>query len=260
MRKRILVYAIIVLVIPILSSAAPFIRAHTGLINSPTPDVVQHLAIEVAGSAIYYRGLVGTVDAGKSQYDWDARLTVGLLDRIEIGVAVLTSKLYAGSIKLKFLDEGEYVPSMAWGIKDINTRGDITSTGNDSIYENDQNNSLYIVMAKHFELGIKFDMHLGIGTNGFKADTPSLKQLGGLFGGLKIPMPIDEVKDLSLLMELDGKHVNAGLEYAFPFGVKLGIVAQGLERLRYASEERDGAEGLTFGGGLIINTRGLGLW
>ena len=272
MKKQIIFSSLIVFVImPCLVFGAPFVRSHTGLINAPTADVVPHLGLELAGSVITYKG--AGIESNKSKIDWDARLTAGLLDRFELGVTALTEKLYTGNFKLKVFDDsgelgisdgtGGATPAVAWGVRDITGRTDITSTGTNNPYNSDQNNSLYVVASKKFNVqGIKFGITLGWGTNSFKADTPLLKKFGGLFGGLNFPMPVNVIKELSLLIEMDGKHVNAGLEYGLPFpGIKVGVAAMSLDRLKTSDATTVGeGEGLSFGGGIIISSKGLGLW
>lgn len=260
MKKKVLISIFVFLVSPALVSGAPFIKGMTGIINAPTADVVPHLGVELGGSAITYKG--SGLESGKTKFDWDARLTAGLLDRFELGVTVLTEKLYSGNFKLKFLDEsGDYIPSAAWGIRDIQSRTDITSTGNNNPYTSDQNNSIYFVTSKNFDIqGIKFALHLGWGTNSFKADTPLLKKFGGVFGGLKFPIPLDMLKELSFLGEMDGKRVNAGFEYVLPYGVRIGAAVSGIERLKGSETTHGDGEGLTIGGGITISTKGLGLW
>lgn len=264
MRQKVLYGSIIIfLITPVLVLSAPFVKSHTGLINAPIAEVVPHFGIEVSGSAIAYKG-VG-IESGKTKIDWDARLTAGLLDRVELGVTALTEKLYTGSFKLKFLDEsGDYIPSAAWGIRDIHGRTDISSTGTSSNSLSDQNNSIYFVASKNFNIqGIKFALHLGLGTNGFKADTPILKKFGGAFGGIQFPIPLDILQDLSFLGEMDGKHVNAGFQYVLPFyGIKVGVAAMSIDRLRGEGGNTafGEGEGLSFGGGITISSKGLGLW
>lgn len=261
-RYKVMMFVFILLVLPVYTIAAPFIRSHTGLINAPTADVVGHLGVEVAGSGAVYKDASSTY-----QFEWDARFTAGLLDRFELGVTALTEKLYTGSFKLKFLDDsgelsildgtGGAIPAIAWGIRDIHGRTDITSTGTDSFYTSDQNNSIYFVATKKFSLlGVKFNTSLGWGTNGFKADSPLLRKFGGIFAGTEVILPIPIPGQTSFLGEIDGKHLNTGLKYTIS-GISIGVAVSSIESVK---SKATGAQALNFGGIISLNPKLFGLW
>lgn len=239
------------------SKASPF-KDYSGLIHVPSAYVIGHKVLEFTGSVDAYQDVYKNV-----KQDIDVRVSLGI-ERIELGFVFLTDKLYSGSFKLTFIDENEegWLPAVAWGIRAINGDARITSTGTDSPYTSDQNNALFIVGTKKLNLETTtVTINLGIGSAGFKAETPILKNLEGLFFGFDLPLTFlnTSFHNVSILTEFDGKHINMGIRWNHKI-FTLGFTASSIDRLRTENVTYGEAEGFRIGMGLTVSSKSLGLW
>lgn len=226
--------------------AAPF-KSYTGVIHVPSAFVIGDRVLEMGVFGDVYKNSMNVTSV-----ELDGRITMGF-ERFEIGITVLTESLYTLNFKLNFLSEDKngWLPALGWGVRDITTESRITSTGTDNPYKSDQNNSIFLVASKTVNIPdiMSFVIHLGIGANGFRADTPLLGEFGGAFAGLEIPF----AKYFTFLAEMDGKHVNTGIKVAY-YGMTFGLTVSSLDRLRggQGSTSYGVAEGLRYGAGIMM--------
>jgi len=241
--KIFLSITVLILVFPSICLSAPF-KSYTGLIHVPSAYVLGDQNLELVSSADLYQKYES------SFVEMDGRITLGF-ERIELGLSILTENLYTLNFKLNFLteDKNGFLPAMAWGVRDISTESRITSTGTDNPYNSEQNNSIFFVISKEF---IPFDflsfrVHLGMGANGFRADTPLFSEFGGIFAGFDIPF----AKYFTFMAEFDGKHVNSGLKAAIQ-GMTIGVAVSSIDRLKNPTVTYGIAEGFRIGLGVSL--------
>jgi len=181
--------AFVLTTVPVL--AAPSVNGSTGLINSPTADVLRPGQISLG----YYHLKEGGVGS----------FTTNLAPNLELGVAAFrydgqSNKNYVNA-KFAVVPETILTPGLAIGVEDIS---------------NQDNRSLYAVASKALPFG--FRIHAGTGGGRF----------GGVFAGIEKtinPMSVitgnNAFPATTLIAEYDGHTMNYGARLAIVPGLKL---------------------------------------
>ena len=168
--------------------AASSTYGSTGLINTPSADVVRQGQFYVG----YYN-----LNEGNS-------ITVGtsLAKKLEVSMAAIKydeadTKTYLNA-KYAIMQEGVLVPGIAVGIEDVTDKNDRTA---------------YVAVSKALPFGIR--LHAGYGNGRYD----------GMFYGLEkqiVPSIVGGVfPDTSLIIEHDGHDMNYGLRMSLVSGLKI---------------------------------------
>ena len=194
-----------------------------GNINMPDAYVLPSKMMEV--SLTNYFILSGSVLAAQDSilsadpYHYGFSASIGLFDKMEVGIVATGDKLVYGNAKLRLYTETEKFPSIAVGLENIFSKVKNTDepyiSGYDFTDPRDYiQNSPYIVGSKstllltdipYFE-HLETTIHLGIGSRRFTGERSKVKQLHGFFGGLDLKPN----KYVSFNGEVDSQNLNLG--------------------------------------------------
>lgn len=173
------------------ASAAPSVNGSTGLINTPSADVLREGSFSL-GYYNLHEGSVGSFD-------------LGIAPNLELGVAAFrydrhSDKNYLNA-KFGVLPESVMTPGLALGIEDATDETDRT---------------VYAVASKGLPLG--FRIHAGVGNGRYD----------GFFAGIeKVINPVSILTGnnvfptTTLIAEYDGHDVNFGARLALVSGLKI---------------------------------------
>lgn len=173
------------------AAAAPSLNGPSGLINTPSADVVRE-----GGFSLGYDRL---------QQGDALNFNLGIMRNVEIGISSFDpergARLNRLNAKWNMIPETVVTPGLAVGVEDINDRGQ---------------RSAYIVGSKALPLG--FRVHYGLGDgryNGvFGGIEKTINPLGVLTGSNTFPAT-------TLIAEYDGDDFNVGARLALASGVKI---------------------------------------
>lgn len=171
--------------------AAPSLNGSTGLLNTPSADVIQQGDFSLG----YYHLEHGAV----------ANVNMGLLKNVEIGISSFDpdggSRLNRLNAKWSLIPETVVSPGLAIGVEDISDKGERTA---------------YIVGSKALPMG--FRVHYGVGDGRydgiFGGIEKTINPLGVLTGDNAFPAT-------TLIAEYDGEDVNVGARLSLVPGVKI---------------------------------------
>ena len=179
------------LTVPGPAAAAPSLNGPTGLINTPSAEVVRE-----GGFSLGYDRL---------QQGNALNFNLGIMKNIEIGLSTFEpeegARLNRLNAKWNVIPETVVTPGLAVGVEDINDRGQ---------------RSAYIVGSKALPLG--FRVHYGLGDGRYKGGFGGLEKtvnpLGVLTGNHTFPAT-------TLMAEYDGTDFNVGARLSLVSGVKI---------------------------------------
>ncbi|MFA5806379.1 MAG: YjbH domain-containing protein [Melioribacteraceae bacterium] len=207
----------------------------TGLLTIPTAEMQPDRQVSFGVSYIQR----DYVSFGSYRYDaYSPYVTISFLPFVEASVRLTRLINLQGSgqaigdrtpsVRLRFIEEGQYSPAIVLGMHDL-----LGVFGGESAIHN---NALYVVTSKHIattsflsEIGF----HLGYGVDWIKADNHNFV---GLFGGIDFKF----FNTLELMTEYDGTHSNGGIRVKFFDHITL---LGGWLRWKYFS----GGAGVSFG-------------
>lgn len=188
-----------------------------GLLDIPVAYTIENTEIDIGISSYLIVSQPINVDKpGKNFREMDAWITLGLLDRIEIGLRYYGPKTFGGYAKAKILNETSRIPCISIGMLDISPNTNINSWGdNASNYYHSLNYSFFIVASKDMEPILKapIKLHLGVGCGRFVGAWKHSYPWQGIFAGFEW-----SVNDyIDILTEVDGRDFNAGVRFNLPY-------------------------------------------
>jgi hypothetical protein len=224
--KKLLLLLTTLLLLPFPALAGSTFSGDEGFINTPSSEVIGDRRINLGMS--YLPGDRSYIFLGKPNLIYSVAL--GFIPRTEIVLIYnqvfgwvtpdnpyLKDSAFDRSINLKFqvLDEGEYIPSLAIGGRDllsnamINPRGPLTGNSFQQI--------LYIAAGKTFydfrvNLGYSYAPAIPFGFNPDQRTVDWINQsfrVRGFFGAIETPKFFSLV---SAIVEYDSKQINYGLD------------------------------------------------
>lgn len=173
------------------AAAAPSLNGTTGLINTPSSDVVRPEEFSLG----YYH----------LEHEAVANVNVGLLKNVEIGVSSYDpdggSRINRLNAKWSLVPESVVTPGLAIGVDDIGDKGE---------------RSAYIVSSKALPLG--FRVHYGVGNGRYDGIFGSIEKTFNPVGALTGK---DTFPATTLIAEYDGEDVNLGARMSIVPGVKV---------------------------------------
>jgi len=205
-----------------------------GMLRTPDAYVLPSKAAEV--QFVYY------MRKGKAN-DWDLEhvpygmLSVGILDRIELGVFA-GDKVAFANVKLKLIKETLKIPQLSIGLENIFSRVpnhyfDESVINNNPDKRDYEAYSPYAVISKQVVIGgVHTMLNLGGGMHRFVGQVPRSRMFSGMFASVEV----SPARDFYMLGEYDGQDFNVGAKYTYRnFSFKLGY--QALENLAKGSED-----------------------
>jgi len=236
-----LILILSVLLINSLLVAIPFTTQ--GEIKVPDAYILNHKMAEISYTSYMSANKNGDED-DEYNHDFAGVINVGLYDRLELGFVGTGNEMFYANLKAKLVEENEFLPAIAIGVDNLFSKvpeyredsdEKIPGSVSDDVTDVDDyiRNSFYFVMSKSSLLrGLPFvpylesTMHLGIGSRRFKGNLKLSKQLAGLFVGFEAK----PVRWMSMLAEMDGYNLNAGLKFKYK-NVALRTCAYRVEEL-----------------------------
>lgn len=217
------------------AGSLPFSRP--GLIDIPTASVLQHTQVGFGGSftAFSYENADST---SENDFAIAGHLEFGLFDRGQVGITWLGSAGLSGDARVIAINEGIHIPAIAVGCQNITGEKnyEFFQDTNDSLYsyEESQNFSAYIVLSKNFKYFSETPicLHLGYGIGRFMqskdSDSSGISNpIRGLFGGFEY----HPARNVSVMIEWDGRDVSVGADYVMNDNVRFLGAATELEQL-----------------------------
>ena len=188
-----------------------------GLLDIPVAYTIENTQIDVGVSSYLIVKQPSNVDVpGKQFREMDTWFTVGLINRIEVGMRYYGPKTFSGYVKAKILNETSYLPAISIGMLNISPNTKVNSWGdNASNYYHNLNYSFFIVASKDMEPVIRFPikLHLGVGSGSFIGAWKHSFPWQGIFGGIEWNVN----KRIDIIGELDGRDFNLGVRFALPY-------------------------------------------
>ena len=234
MRFPLVVIVLIALPLVLLAGGLPF--AHYGLLDTPSAEFLKHTEIVLGGGGTAYSM---EDSAGNSNMNavFAGYLEIGLFERGQIGATYLGQAGISGTARGLLLAETISRPGIALGVENIigEKNYEFYRDSNDSLYSypNDQNFSIYGLISKDFSYYVSFPicLNLGYGTGRFKQSADAIdgveNPIPGLFGSLLVHPSIDS----EVMIEWDGRDLNAGAVYQVNKNFSVMAAASELEHL-----------------------------
>lgn len=202
-----------------------------GNINMPDAYVLPNKMIEISyTNYIIADGQILEEPGGDYEsieadpYNFSVSMSVGLLDRLEVGLVAAKEEedIMYGNLKLNLYNETEKFPAVSIGIE--NLFSDVQMRDDDELYmvgtgfsdpQDYIKNSPYISASKstlllsdvpYFE-HLETTIHFGMGLRRFEGLRETVKQLHGFFGGVDLKPS----KYVSFNGEVDSQNLNLGI-------------------------------------------------
>lgn len=241
---RLVVASLLIFALALQAGSLPY--AYGGVVNAPEAYVLEHTEIEVGIAASAY-SFEDSTGASESDIKFTGFMNIGILSYGEIGAAYLADGGVVVNAKVAILKEGITVPAFSLGVQNAfapekvdcftgppgtpDESGNISSTWDEDGYYNyahAQNWSVYGVGSKdlRYLIGAPLTLNLGIGIGRFVgvigeggAGGIGSSIANGLFGSL-VWEPGDNI---ALALEVDGRDMNIGMDYAVSRHINLHI-------------------------------------
>jgi hypothetical protein len=188
-----------------------------GLLDIPVAYTIENTQVDVGVSSYLIVKQPPNVDVpGKQFREMDAWFTVGLINRVEVGMRYYGPKTFSGFVKAKILNETSHIPAISIGMLNISPNTKVNSWGaNASDYYHNLNYSFFIVASKdmHSVLRLPLKFHLGVGSGSFIGAWKHSFPWQGIFGGIE--WNVNKIVDI--IGELDGRDFNAGVRFSLPY-------------------------------------------
>ncbi|HOP25695.1 MAG TPA: hypothetical protein PLM22_03660 [Candidatus Sabulitectum sp.] len=250
--------AVLIVVYSTTAFAGSLPYAYGDVINAPDAYVLEHTEVEIglAASAYSFEDSTGAADS-------DVKLTgyidIGILSYGQIGASYLADGGLVLNAKVAILKEGITVPAFSLGVQNglgaervdcfSGPPGTPDSTGTiSSIWDEDgfynydhaQNWSVYGVASKdlRYFLGAPLTASLGIGIGRFVGvvDSGALGIGSSIGNGLFGSLVWDPSEKVSVAVEIDGRDLNMGMDYAISRHVQLHVAWAEVEQMLFPAE------------------------
>ncbi|MCD4817643.1 MAG: hypothetical protein K8S23_03000 [Candidatus Cloacimonetes bacterium] len=169
---------------------------------------------------------ISELTGGAENYNLAFSASVGLFNRLELGLVATNYDIIYGNVKLKLYSESEKFPAISVGMENLFSK--VANSDSAIIVNKDYNftdpedyikNSPYIAMSKstllltevpYFE-HLETTFHFGIGARRFQGQRSKTKNLHGAFGGIDLKPS----KYISINGEIDSQNLNLGMNFFY---------------------------------------------
>lgn len=220
--------------------------SHFNLIDAPSAHLLRHTEIAIGGAFAPF-SIEDSTGASSTEFAYGAYLEAGILNRGQVGATFLSEGGISGTARALLLLETIKTPGIAVGCENIigEENYEAFSEG-DSLYDygESQNFSAYGVITKDFSyyLSIPVCASLGYGIGRFiqreGSDDGFSNPVPGLFGSIMI----HPSRDSEIIVEWDGRDLNAGGEYAITPNVSVKLAFAEIEQNFRSEDERDASD------------------
>lgn len=236
---RITAFLLSISVASAIAGGLPF--AHYGVLDTPSASLLRHTEIAFGGGASVYT----TEDsAGNSNTDVGVAgyLEVGLFGRGQVGGTYLGSGGFSATARGLALAETLERPGIAVGVENLigeeNYEFYADTGGVLYQYPTAQNFSIYGVVSKDFNyiLSVPICVNLGYGTGRFQQSSEAVdgieNPIPGLFGSILYHPTMES----EVMIEWDGRDLNAGGYYRINRSITVQVAGSELEHLFVAGD------------------------
>lgn len=210
--------------------------AHYGLLDTPSAMLLRHTEVALGLGATSY-SVEDTSGSSNMNVSVAGYLEIGLFGRGQIGGTYLGQAGFSGTARGLVLLETINRPGIAVGVENIigEENYEFYRDENDSLYQypNSQNFSIYGVISKDFSyfLTVPVCVNIGFGTGRFQQSSDAVDGLEnpvpGVFGSVMFHPSMGS----EIILEWDGRDLNAGATYRLNRNVTLMAAASELEHL-----------------------------
>ena len=238
---------VVLVAVPLVSFAGGLPFSHYGLLDTPSAELLKHTEVAFGGGGTAYSIEDST---GNSNMNATAAgyLEIGLFERGQIGATYLGQAGISGTARGLLLAETIARPGISLGIENIigEENYEFYRDSDDSLYHypNAQNFSIYGLISKDFSyyVSLPICLNVGYGTGRFKQSSEAVDGLEnpipGLFGSLLVHPSIDS----EVMIEWDGRDLNAGAVYRVNRNFSVMAAASELEHLFISTDSTSNAQ------------------
>lgn len=186
-------------------------------------------------SSLSYVSYMSSFIGKEYKHNFAVSANLGLFDKLQLGFVGTSVNVYYANVKFQAVRETETLPAISIGIDNLFSKvDDFRNKEGESFKDYDftdpedyTKNSLYFVMSKTALLrGLPFvpfletTINMGMGRRRFEGNINLAKQLQGVFIGLNFK----PTSRFTILTEMDGFNINAGLAYNYSnFTFRTGV-------------------------------------
>ncbi len=231
----------VLFVFPLVAIAGGLSFSHYGLLDTPSASLLKHTEIAISASGTAY-SLEDSSGASNMNVAVAGYLEVGLFSRGQIGGTYLGEAGFSGTARGLLLNETISRPGISLGIENIigEENYEFYRNPDDSLYHypNAQNFSIYGLISKDFSYFISLPvcLNIGFGTGRFVQSADAVdgfeNPVPGLFGSLQVHPTINS----EIMLEWDGRDLNAGGAFNLNKHFSVMAAASELEHLFISSD------------------------
>jgi len=220
--------------------------SHFNIIDAPSAHLLRHTEVAVGGAFAPF-SIEDSSGSSATEFSYGAYLEVGILNRGQVGATYISEGGISGTARALLLLETIKTPGIAIGCENIigEENYEAYSEG-DSLYDygKSQNFSAYAVITKDFSyyLSIPVCASLGYGIGRFTqnegTDDGFSNPVPGLFGSLMF----HPSRESEIIVEWDGRDLNAGGMYDITPNVTVKLAFAEIEQSFRSADERDPAD------------------
>ena len=217
----------------------------SGLVDIPTGRILPHLGYRIGADVTLQIGQISSVGYNQ-MFEENLHASLGLGDFLEVYFdlyTIIEDWTYAGGFCHRLIGSKKF--ALAWGIHSFSSQEDISEIGqtisvtwhDDSIYQHADYDKPYDrfsgFVVSSYAISEKIDLSLGVGRGRYVGYGATSKYLNsnlyherggdwgiGLFGGVEYKIS----ERTSLMLEGDGRDVNAGLRFQpHPWEFEVGL-------------------------------------
>lgn len=229
MKKPILYLICVILFYSVALFSMPYTTM--GNINIPDAYVLPHMMIDLSYTNYF---VSDDPNPDYDGYHYAGNLRIGLFDRAEIGLVYTNTAGMFGNLKVQIISETETLPALSFGILNLfSSVSDFEKTDVPEKYDFTDpidyiRNSPYLAVSKSLVIitGIPImdyletSFHFGMGQRKFFGKGETVKNFGGIFGGIDVKPSRYWGFDL----EFDSQNFNFGLNGFYKnFTLRVGM-------------------------------------
>lgn len=219
--------------------------SHYNLIDAPSAHFLRHTEVAV-GATFAPFSTEDSSGSSSTTFAYGAYLEAGILNRGQVGATFLSEGGISGTARALLLLETIKTPGIAIGCENIIGEENYEAyTDGDSLYDygESQNFSAYAVITKDFSyyLSIPVCANLGYGIGRFTQRESSEDGSNNPFPGVFASIMLHPSRDSEIILEWDGRDINAGGEYSVTPNISVRLAFAEIEQ-NFRSGERDATD------------------
>jgi len=220
--------------------------SHFNLIDAPSAHLLRHTEVALGGTFATF-SIDDSSGSSSSELAYGTYLEAGILGRGQVGATFISEGGISGTARALLLLETIKTPGIAIGCENIigEENYEAFSEG-DSLYDygESQNFSAYAVITKDFSyyLSVPVCASLGYGIGRFRQRDGSDDGLSNPFPGLFGSLMLHPSRESEIIVEWDGRDLNAAGEYDITPSISLRLAFAEIEQNFRPGDERDASD------------------